>query len=48
MLTPSNHILMITWKVADGHMTHDYYEKLLNKSNEIMRLKSTIPDNKLL
>ena len=48
MSTPSNHILMITWKVADGHITHDYCEKSLIKSHEILRLKSTIPDNTVI
>ena len=39
---------MITWKVANGHITHNNCEKSLIKSHEILRLKSTIPDNTVI
>ena len=40
MSTPLNNILMVTWQVANGHMTHEFCKQSIIKSHDNTEIKN--------
>ena len=51
MSTLSNHILMVTWQVVDGHTTHKFCKKRIKpvvENYDNSETKTTVPDDTIV